>query len=145
MKKLFFAALLAISVATSAFAAGTNVNASVLRNFKMDFKNATNISWTAAEDYAKATFTVNNVKTEAFYNAEGELIGTSKNIELDELPVNAKRTFAKKFDGYTVKEVIHFEGSNESAYYLSAENNTEAVIFKVGENEQLTTYKKTKK
>ncbi len=145
MKKLFFAALLAISVATSAFAAGTNVNYSTLKNFKTEFKNASNISWTATDDFAKATFTVNDVKMEAFYNAEGELIGTSKSIGLDELPVNAKRTFAKKYDGYTVKEVIHFEGAKESAYFLSASNDTESVILKVGENEQLSTYKKTKK
>lgn len=145
MKKLLFAALLAVSVATSAFAEGTNVNISVLNNFKTEFKNAANISWVSKDDFAKATFTVNNVKMEAFYNLQGELIGTSKSINLNELPVNAKRAFAKKYAGYTVKEVIHFEQSDEAAYFLSAESETESIIFKVGHNEQLTTFKHTKK
>jgi len=65
MKKFFFAAIIAISTITSAFAAET-VNRSVLHNFNADFNNATNITWSAKEQFAKATFTVNNVKMEAY-------------------------------------------------------------------------------
>lgn len=145
MKKLFITALLAISLATSGFASGTNVNVSVLNNFKTDFRNVANVSWVSKDDYAKATFTENNQKVEAFYNLSGELIGTSKSLDLQNLPVSAKRAFAKKFDGYTVKEVIKFDGVDESAYFFTAENSVESVIFKIGDNEQLVTYKKTKK
>lgn len=144
MKKLFFAALLAIAVASSAFAGSTNVNVKVLNNFKTTFAKASEISWTSTDDYAKAVFTIDNVKMEAFFNIDGELIGTSKNITLDELPVNAKRTFAKRFSGYTVKETIHFDGADESAYYISADNASESVIVKVARNE-VSTFKKTKK
>lgn len=145
MKKLLFAALLAVSLVTSAFAGGTNVNVSVLNNFKSEFSKAANVSWVSKEDYAKATFTLDDVKMEAFYNVQGELIGTAKGISLDNLPVSAKRRFAKKYPGYTVKEVIYFEKSDDGAYFFSAENETESIIFKVGQNDQLTTFQQTKK
>ena len=74
---------------------------------------------------------------EAFYNVDGEISGTSKAITLEDLPVNAKRSFAKRFNGYTVKEIIHFDGTEETAYYISAENDKETVILKVGVNEAL--------
>lgn len=146
MKKLLFSALFAIAIASSAFAApSSNVNANILSHFKSSFHNATDITWTSKEDFAKATFTLDNIKMEAFYNATGDLIGTSKNIGMEELPVNAKRSFAKKFQNYTVKEAIHFEGVDETAYYISAENDVESVIVRVAENEQMSTYKKTRK
>src|SRR3954463_14235886 len=118
MKKLFFLALLAVTVAGSAFAADTKkVNASVLSSFKSEFKQASNVSWKTGADYAKATFTIDNKQVEAFYNLEGDMIAKSENIGLEELPVNAKRSFAKYFNGYAVKQAIHFEGTNEEAYY----------------------------
>lgn len=145
MKKFFFAALVTVAIATSAFAGSNNVNVLVLNSFNHAFRNASNVAWTSREDYAKATFTLDDVKMEAFYNPNGELIGSSKGIKMDELPVNAKRTFAKKFSGYTVKEAIRFEGNDESAYYISADNDTESVIVKVSDNEQVSTFKKTNK
>lgn len=146
MKKLFFAALLTVSLAASAFAADTKkVSSLVAGNFKVDFRNASDVTWTATDDFAKATFTLNQQKMEAFYDANGEIIGTSKSINLEELPVNAKRNFAKRFEGYTVKEAIRFEGTDDAAYYISAENEKESVILKVGDNNQISTYQKIKK
>lgn len=145
MKKLFFAALFAIAIASSAFAGPGNVNINILNNFSSTFRDASGITWSASGDFAKATFTNNNVKMNAFYNINGDLIGTSKAISMDELPVGAKRTFAKKFGGYTVTEAIIFEAPEETAYFISANNDSENVIAKVNQHEQVSIYKKTKK
>ncbi|MCW3109009.1 MAG: hypothetical protein JWQ09_3515 [Segetibacter sp.] len=146
MKKLFLVALLAVTVAASAFAKDTKkVNAAAIGNFKVEFKRASDVTWTVNDNYVKATFILNNERMEAFYNENGERIGTSRAITLDELPVKAKRAFAKKFDGYTVKQAIEFDGTEETAYYLSAENEKESVILKVDNSEGLSTFKRTKK
>ena len=143
MKKLFISALLAITVAASSFAAGENtVNFAALKNFKAEFKKASDVQWTSGENYTKATFVLDNVRTEALYSAEGEFIGTNQAVTLEELPVSAKRAFAKKYDGYTVKEAIRFEGSQESAYYISAENEKGSVILKVEDNGDISTARK---
>jgi hypothetical protein len=88
----------------------------------INFKHASDVTWTSEENYAKATFKWNNISTEAVYTPEGDFIGSMQAITLEELPVNAKRKFAKKYEGYTVKEAIRFEGSKEKAYYISAED-----------------------
>ncbi len=135
MRKLFISALLALSLGTSAFATGENkVNFSVQNSFQGQFKDASNVEWSTGKGYAKATFVQNNEKIEAFYNLDGEMIGTSRTAHLDKLPTNAKRAFAKKFEGYTVKEAIRFEGTEESAYFISAENEKGSVILKVEDN-----------
>ncbi len=145
MKKLFIAALLAVSVVTSVYADGpSDVNATILYNFRSNFTDATNVTWVSKKDYVKAVFTLDNSTVEAFYKLTGELIGTSKNISLEELPISAKRTFARKFYDYTVVEAIRFEGTDETAYYISAVNDKQSVILKVDGTNQLTMFKKTK-
>lgn len=146
MKKLLIAALLAVSVVSTAFADDpSDVNATILYNFRNNFTDATNVMWTSKKDYVKAVFTLENTTVEAFYKLNGELIGTSRNISLEQLPISAKRTFAKRFQDYTVKEAIKFEGADEIAYYISAHNDKESVILKVDGTNQLSMFKKTKK
>ena len=143
MKKLFISALLAITVAASSFAAeGNNVSYAVRNNFSSQFKKASDVQWTSGENYTKATFVLDNVRTEALYSAEGEFIGTNQAVTLEELPVSAKRAFAKKYDGYTVKEAIRFEGTEEGAYYILAENGKGSVILKVGDSGSISTVRK---
>lgn len=135
MKRLFISALLALTLGTSTFAAeGNKVNFTVLNNFKAQFKDVSEVQWKSIKGYTKATFVLNNKKMEAFYNPDGEMVGTSQAISLDELPINAKRSFAKKIEGYTVKEAIRFEGKEESAYFISAENEKGSVILQVEDN-----------
>ncbi len=146
MKKLFFTALLAATVAVSAFATDANkINSIAVNNFEAAFEHASDVSWTTGKDNTKATFVLNNIRMEALYSPEGDLIGTTKGITLEELPVNAKRTFAKKYEGYIVKEAIRFEGNDEGAYFISAENEKEAVILKVNDNSSVSVMKSSKK
>jgi hypothetical protein len=146
MKNLLLSTLLLVSITTGAFATGeSNISYFILNTFKHDFRDATNVNWIARADYSKASFLYKNQKMEVFYNSAGQRLAVSKSIQLDELPVGAKRAFAKKFEGYTVKEAILYEGTDEESYYVSAENDKEKVIIKIGQNEQLTFFQKTKK
>ena len=144
MNKLLVTILLA-TLTAGAFAAPKKVNAAILYNFQNAFKEASDVTWLISRDFTKAAFTADNTKMEAYYNSNGDIIATSKSIDLDELPVNAKRSFAKKFEGYTVTEAIRFEGFDEAAYYISGENERESVILKVDENNKVSVYTKKRK
>lgn len=90
-------------------------------------------------------FIKDNTKMEVYYDYTGDVIGTSKSITLNELPVGAKRSFAKRFEGYTVKEAIRLDGVSEAAYYISGENEKETVILKVNQDNRILLFMKTKK
>ena len=146
MKNFLITALLLFTIGVSAFAAAPEkVNATILSNFNSEFKKASDVSWLITNDYTKAMFTVANTKMEVYYNSEGDIIGTSKTIDLSELPVRVKRSFAKQFEGYNVNEAIFFDGFGEKAYYVSGEDEKEAVILKVGENNKTSLFERTKK
>ena len=146
MKKLFFAALIATTVATSSFATDANkINFRIMQAFKSEYSNAANVNWTLRSTYAKATFQKDGQPIDVFYNLSGELIGISRQISIDDLPTNAKRIFAKKYAGYNVKEAIIFESEEEKAFYISAGNEQESVILKVSDIGSLSIYKKDRK
>lgn len=146
MRNLFVTALLTVTLFANSFAAApTKVNSAILQNFNAKFKQASGVTWVVTNDYTKAAFTADATDMEVYYNFNGDIIGTSKSISLEELPVNAKRNFAKRFEGYEVKEAIRFEGFDEAAYYISGENEKESIILKVNDNNEVSLFKKTKK
>ncbi len=146
MKKFFISAILTLSIAVSAFASGTNaVSAAILRNFNAEYRNVAKVTWTVTPDYARAMFMLNEHKMEVFYNNDGDCIARSSNISLDELPVYAKRDFANTYPDFIVTEAIHFESPQETAYYISAENQKIKVILKVANNSKISTYQKIRK
>jgi hypothetical protein len=141
MRKLFFAGLVTIFVATTAFAEGeSNISTRVVNSFRQDFSNVNGVQWSTTASYPTATFVMNNKRTSAFYNQSGELIGTSQAITIDALPASAKRAFGKKYNGYTVVEAIQFDGVEESAYFLSAKKDDTSVLLRVS-NGQLSVFK----
>lgn len=157
MKKLFLSALLAVSIFSSAFATDENtkaaegtekeqqVNVRTLHNFITEFGNLSNVQWTSRADFARATFVYNNESMEAFFDIHGEMIGTSKAVTIDQMPVNVKRVFAKKYADYNIKETIRFDGINESAYYISAENGAKSVVLKVSVSGGVSLFSSVKK
>jgi hypothetical protein len=144
MKKLLLIALLIVTVTASAFAGGSEeVHTAAVSNFKVEFEQASDVKWRSTEYFVKASFVLNHERMEAFYNLDGDRIGTSKAFNTEALPVKAKRAFAKKFTGFTVSQSIEFEGTDETAYFLSAENEKESVILKINSFGDLSTVQRT--
>lgn len=145
MKKLFFAALIAVSVSASSFAQDVNkIDEKAVADFEAAFAVASNVEWASNKNFTKASFIDNNRKVEVFYNLHGEFIATTRQIKMDEVPTFAKRTFAKKYSDYTVKEAFKFQADDEKAYYISAENENENIVLKVKEG-SVTLYSRTNK
>jgi len=133
MKKIFLIAILAVSLTANASTSNNEVkvNYRIENSFREAFNKAKDVKWTKVGSYVKALFVMQHEQVEAFFNYDGELIGTSRAISLEDLPTSAKRTFAKKYSGYNVNEVILFEGKDESAYFISAQKEQEKIILKV--------------
>jgi hypothetical protein len=146
MKKIFIALLVLGSFATSAFAKeNATVSYQAQQSFASEFKKASDISWTATENYIKVDFVYDDQRMEAFYKEDGEKIGTTKRISLDFLPVKAKRAFAKRFGDYEVKESIVFEGDEETAYFISATKEKQSVVVKVKDSGETSIFIREKK
>jgi hypothetical protein len=146
-EKVIILSFNAVSLVSSAFAAsGENkkVSLHIIKAFESNFYEAENVTWKVNEKFAKATFVLNDVTTDAFYSPSGEFIGTSQAIALDKIPTVAKRAIAKKYADYTVREAIKFDGVDETAYFVLVENEKKSIVLKV-HNYSVSVYNTTNK
>lgn len=95
-------------------------------------------------DYVKATFVSDNVVHEAYYSQDGELVGISKATSLQALPEVVKTKLSTEYAAFNLKEAIQFDGFEESAIFVSAENDKQHLILKVS-NETVEIFKTTSK
>jgi hypothetical protein len=145
MKSLLFFTLFAFTIISNAFADVNKVSYLALKNFKSNYGEAKEVTWTTTRDYSKATFMLDDQKMEVFYAPNGELIGTSTKMQIKELPSAVKKNVTKKMEGYTIVEAIRFQSPDDDCYYVSVENDQVNVILKVTEFGYVSLFKKTKK
>jgi hypothetical protein len=114
--------------------------------FENDFSRATEVNWVKSNDFYFASFTLNNVKTDAAYTEAGELVGTARRILSELMPLSVSLSIAEKFNGYTVDQsVIELTFEGVTRYYVTLLNQNQAVKLKCYSNGDLEIERKTKK
>jgi hypothetical protein len=143
MKKFILVTLITVTIGSSVLAADVSkVSFRVLNAFKAQFTGATDINWSITADYTKVDFTIEGEKVEAFYNSNGDVIGTSRKTEFKRLPLSAIQKIKKNYAKYRVTETIELELNGERKYYLSVENESDRKILEVSLYGQVTVFDK---
>ncbi len=146
MKNLLMTVLIMFSLTATAFATDEKkISLSTRETFNQEFNGAENVEWTVKRDFVKATCTLKGERLDVFYDLKGTKIGSSHYIALEDLPLSARRMIAKKYAGYNITEAVEFNGAEEDAFFLSAENGKEKVIIKIADHSSLSVYKKSRK
>jgi hypothetical protein len=148
MKKFFIIALSALFIGTTAFAGPNAANVKVNENFTAAFSKASNVSWKTSDRFEKVTFTLNNEKVQAFYDNEGDLIGTSKTMDFSKLPKSALETITTKYQypEFQLKDCIQFtNAANEQNYYVSLDKTNETVVLEITKGGSVSVFARSRK
>lgn len=125
---------------------GENVSPKVKAAFATDFAKASKVNWEKSSDFYFASFMLNGVKSEAAYDEEGELVGTSRSISADQMPLNVSLAISEKYAGYQVnKSVLELNFEGRTRYYLTVENEKQSVSLKCFSNGDIEVEGKIKK
>ncbi len=144
MKKM----LLALVVLVSSLAVNAeekNVNEKVLTAFKTEFTTASQVEWTTGPNYYKASFVFNDKHVFAFYNAEGSLLGLTRNITLSELPLKLQTDLKKNYESYWISDLFEAAREEGTSYFLTLEDADTRLVLKASADNSWTVYEKTKK
>ena len=144
MKKM----LLALVVLVSSLAVNAeekNVNEKVLNAFKTEFTTASQVEWTTGPNYYKASFVFNDKHVFAFYNAEGSLLGLTRNITLSELPLKLQTDLKKNYESYWISDLFEAAREEGTSYFLTLEDADTRLVLKASADNSWTVYVKTKK
>ncbi len=114
--------------------------------FESDFSKATVVKWEKTDEFYFASFLLNNVKVDAAYTENGELLGTSRKISSEQMPLSISVALADKYAGYEIdNSVIELTFASVTRYYVTVSAKTQTVKLKCYSNGDLEVESKIKK
>lgn len=114
--------------------------------FESDFSKATLVTWEKTDEFYFASFLFNNVKTDAAYNETGELLGTSRRILAEQMPLSISVALADRYKDYDVdNSVVELTYASVTRYYVTVSNKTQTVKLKCYSNGDMEVESKIKK
>lgn len=139
-KKSFAILGILLSLGLYSYAGTNGAQVRAESNFEKVFSNATNVHWNQSGDYFQANCLLEGKQTHVFYNAEGEYLCLTREIEYKDLPENARALISKKYEGYTPFETISFTSKDAgNAFYCSLLNGSEKKVLKINYDASVAT------
>jgi hypothetical protein len=120
--------LFTLAVTTTAFASEVKVSSSVMQAFKARFADAENITWSQANGFTIAEFTLEETKQFAYFNGAGELTVVAQPLTMKQLSKAQQTGLHKNYAGYTVVDIYQLEDNEEIKYYAVVENDSKKII-----------------
>ncbi|MBE7174278.1 MAG: hypothetical protein INR73_27135 [Williamsia sp.] len=141
-------ALLALIMTTTTFAKTPDdkkVNNKVVTAFNQKFIQASDLKWNVTANYVEATFKMDGQFMFAYFTEAGELLGISRNIMVNQLPINLQTELKKSSANSWVSELFELAKDGETTYYITLENADQKTSLKSADGSSWTVYKKVKK
>jgi len=143
MKKTIIGLVAASFVTITTFGRDREPNPSVLQAFNTEFKKATNVEWHERPDFAKVNFILNGSRVEAYYEFDGELIGTARTILFDQLPLAALKKIETRFPQAAYYDLTEYDKRGEIFYMLTVEQGSKKLTVKVFPSGDVSVEKKS--
>lgn len=93
---------------------GKEVSSLAKNNFIADFGNLPNVTWARMENFDQVTFMKGNVKMTAYYDSEGNLVGTTEPKTFADLPDKGQKEIKAKYANYKVEAVTFFDDNEKN-------------------------------
>jgi hypothetical protein len=143
MKKIIIGLVAASFLTVAMFGRNREPNPSVLQAFNTEFKNATNVEWQERPEFAKVSFILNGSRTEAYFEFDGELIGTARTILFDQLPLAALKEIESRFPKAAYYDLTEYDKRGEIFYMLIVEQGSKKLTVRVFPSGDVTVEKKS--
>ena len=113
--------------------------------FAQQFAGAENVKWTKLTDgYQKASFTLSGIRVEAYFNQDGELQGTLRNLFYNQLPLAVMQTVSHKFSGAVIVEIKEITNNDGTTYRVVLEQRNNKYNLRMNSSGEITEKEKEK-
>jgi hypothetical protein len=118
------------------------VNAKATAHFNAEYNGVDGI-WDVNEQGSEVLFFWHDTLMDAFYNKDGDFVGTFHHIEMINLPASALKHIAKEYKGYSLKSVSVMEKDGQAPlYYVTVESPSRMFVLEVNTNGDVSEFKK---
>jgi len=133
MKKRFLVLTTALIMTLSATFAQNNqpdVPATIVNGLEQQFTNATDVQWQTTDNLYKASFTVDGQQLRVFYSLDGQRIGISRNISVEQLPMVLIKDVKEKEATNTITDLFELLTDRGTEYFITYKGNKETKTYK---------------
>jgi hypothetical protein len=145
MKRIILSMAVMLTLGATAAFAGSEGNKKAQQVFQEEFKGAEQVKWTEVNEYSKVNFVLAGHRTEAWFSADGELLGTIRDIFYNQLPVIVMRSLDKEFSGADIIDLRETTGQKGTRYNLTIEKEGKKFKVSVAADGDIVELKKLKK
>lgn len=78
-------------------------------NFVADFGYIPDKVWSRSSKYNEVTFVKNRQPLTAYFDTQGNIIGTTAVRKFSDLPASSQKVIKSRYKGYSIGDVIYFE------------------------------------
>lgn len=121
-----------------------DVNINAVRDFRRDFKNATDIKWVQSETGASVYFSIDGIKMRSSYNLRGVKEYSLKYYDETRMPSDLRQRVRSNYYDHNISIVTEVQRNNQTFYLVKMENENEYLTVKVADDE-ISVFEKTKK
>jgi hypothetical protein len=146
MKKLFILSAIFFSVSAFATTGNPAVNEKVLKTFHLNFKSAIDVKWVTYEDHMEASFVLEETMTKALIDNKGNLLGTFRYYQGNQLPENVLKPILRSYKNAEVWGVTEVSNTHDVVYFImlkDQKNWYKVAIDRDGNYEQTEQYKRS--
>jgi hypothetical protein len=93
---------------------GKQLNPISMNSFSTQFGNLTDVKWLRTVNFDIAIFTNNGREMKAYYDSDGNLVGTTEYKTFNDLPAKGQKYILAKYKDYSVGPVIFYDDNTEN-------------------------------
>ncbi|HLZ16125.1 MAG TPA: hypothetical protein VKQ08_03760 [Cyclobacteriaceae bacterium] len=147
--KLSIALILSLTIISNAFAGKDSIGNKPafkgMENFMKLFPQATGVAYETKGQFTEVNFTWNNLKLQAFYDLDGNWIGTSRTVQVKDLPVNFLLSIRNEYPGFVPTEAIEFDQAETGlSYYVTISGPEKSYVLQLLSDGTTSVFKKMK-
>ena len=130
-KQIIVLATAFLMTVTTAFATGTKpVPDAIADAFKKEFKYTGDVQWKTTPNFYKASFNANGQALDAFYDFNGKMIGVSRALLPEQLPMSLTKEVIGKSATNNISELFELLTEKGTEYFVTYTNGKESTTYK---------------
>jgi hypothetical protein len=147
MKILVIMATVAASLFTNVSSAKQldDVTPAAIQSFKTTFGQATEVNWSISENFYKADFVLNGQYATVYYDCEGRLMATTRNITSLQLPITLQASLKKEYSEFWISELFELTNNEGTSYYVTIQKADTKITLKSASHSAWESFQKTSK
>lgn len=146
--KLFIALLTAAASLFANVSSATDkieIAPAAIQSFKSTFAEASEVNWSVTNNLYKADFALNGQYASAFYDAEGSMVATTRNVSSLQLPITLQASLRKDYAEYWISDLFELTNAEGISYFVTLQSGDNKLILKGSALGEWSVFQKTRK